>query len=96
MKLRSHTFDPEADAAYGYLGEGAVAETEEVAPGIIVDWNQDGRPVGVEVLDINARAVGGDLASYLSGLTDGLFAERLQPRAEAAEQPAFLSPRGVC
>ncbi len=82
MKIRSHTFDPEADAAYGYLKDGPISDTEEVAPGIIVDRDAEGRPVGVEILYVARRLEGGrDLLSYMQGLVEGLFAQRL----EAAE-----------
>lgn len=79
MNIRSHTFDPEADAAYCYLKDGPIAETEEVAEGIIVDWDAERRPVGVEILHVAKRLEGGrDLLSYMRGLVEGLFAERLQ------------------
>ena len=81
MIITSYTFDPQADAAYGYVGEGPIADTEEVADGIIVDRDAEGRPVGVEVLGVRRRLGGGDLESFLKGLAEGLFVERL----EAAE-----------
>lgn len=87
MKVTSHTFDPESDAAYGYLiaDRGRVAETAEVAPGIIVDWDEHGHPVGVELLNVSRRVADGDLASYLNGLAEGLFAAQAERAAEAAE-----------
>jgi uncharacterized protein YuzE len=44
------TYDPEADAAHITLGDGDVAGTEEVAANIILDYDRDGRVVGIEVL----------------------------------------------
>ncbi|MDE3073894.1 MAG: DUF2283 domain-containing protein [Chloroflexota bacterium] len=44
-------YDPEAGAAYVRLSAKPVAKTEEVAPGVILDLDADGLPVGVELLD---------------------------------------------
>jgi len=44
-------YDPEVDAAYLRLRNAAVASTEEIAPGVMMDLAADGRPVGFEVLD---------------------------------------------
>lgn len=44
------TYDPEADAAYVYLGDGPIIESEEVAPGIVLDYDAEDRVVGIEVL----------------------------------------------
>ena len=84
MKIKSHTFDPEADAAYCYLRSAKILDSEEVAPGIIIDWDENDQPVGVEVLYVASRLNGGDLASFLAGLVEGLFATKAV-RAEAAE-----------
>lgn len=81
MTIVRHTFDPKVDAAYCYVGSGRIADTEEVADGIIVDRDAEGQLVGVEVLDVTRRVAGGDLGSFLTGLVEGLFARRL----EAAE-----------
>ena len=48
MKLE---YDPDVDAAYLRLRDTAVASTEEIAPGVLMDLADDGRPVGFEVLD---------------------------------------------
>ncbi len=44
------SFDDEADALYIKLRDDAVEESREVAPGVIIDFNRDGRVVGIEVL----------------------------------------------
>ncbi len=44
------TYDPSADAAYVYLGRGEIGSTEEVAPGVMVDYDAEGRIVGIEFL----------------------------------------------
>jgi len=51
------TYDPEADAMFIWFGpEGTKsAETEEVAPGIMLDFDDDGRVIGIEVLGVSGR-----------------------------------------
>lgn len=51
------TYDPQADAMYIYLApKGAkVVETREVEPGIHADVGEDGKIVGIEVLDVSTR-----------------------------------------
>lgn len=52
MKLE---FDPVADALYLRLNDAEIMETEQVRPGIILDFDSAGNVVGVEVLDVNKR-----------------------------------------
>ena len=48
--------DAEADALYFRLDEEQVIEnSEEVQPGIILDFDAQGQVVGVEILDLSAR-----------------------------------------
>jgi len=47
------TYDAEVDAAYIRFSSLRVRESEEVAQGIVLDYDEDGRIVGMEVL--NAR-----------------------------------------
>jgi len=47
--------DKENDALYFRLDEAPVVESEEVAPGVILDFNKDGRVVGVEILALSTR-----------------------------------------
>jgi uncharacterized protein YuzE len=44
-------YDPEANAAYIRFSPERVEESEEVAPGIVLDYDGKGRIVGMEVLD---------------------------------------------
>ena len=55
MKLK---VDEKADALYLRLNEAAIVESEEVQPGVILDYDKEGRVVGVELLGIKARAAG--------------------------------------
>lgn len=47
--------DHEADAVYLNLTGRPIKESEEVADGIIVDYDAEGRIVGVEILDAAKR-----------------------------------------
>jgi uncharacterized protein YuzE len=48
--------DKESDALYFRLAENRIAESEEVRPGVILDFDENGNVVGVELLGISARA----------------------------------------
>ncbi len=52
MKLK---VDKENNALYFRLDENAIVESEEVRPGVILDFDKNGRVVGVEFLDIAER-----------------------------------------
>lgn len=47
--------DQQADAVYVNLTERAIKDSAEVADGIIVDYDDNGRIVGVEILDASKR-----------------------------------------
>lgn len=51
------SYDPEADAMFVWFGPEGVksAETEEVAPGIMLDFDANGEVVGVEILYVSRR-----------------------------------------
>ena len=49
MKLK---YDSQVDAAYIKLGETEVADSEEVRPGIVVDYDAQDRVVGIEILHV--------------------------------------------
>ena len=53
MKLE---FDPQADAVYLELTDAEIEESKEIQPGIIMDYDAEGRIVGIEVLYVNKRA----------------------------------------
>ena len=48
-------FDPQADAVYLELTDAEVEESKEIQPGIIVDYDSEGRIVGIEVLYVSKR-----------------------------------------
>lgn len=47
--------DHAADAVYLNLTDRPIKDSEEVADGIIVDYDEAGRIVGVEILDASKR-----------------------------------------
>ena len=47
--------DKESDALYLRLDEAAVVESEEVQPGIVLDYDAAGNMVGVEILNLSKR-----------------------------------------
>jgi uncharacterized protein YuzE len=45
------------DVAYVELGPGAVARTNEVAPGVLLDVDERGEAVGLEILGLESRGL---------------------------------------
>jgi len=52
-----HRYDRSIDALYIKLKEDRVAESDEVAPGVIVDYNDRGEVVGIEILQFSKRDI---------------------------------------
>jgi len=52
MKL---LFDEKADALYLRLDDSEIVESEEVQPGVVLDFNADNLVVGVELLNVRQR-----------------------------------------
>ena len=44
-------YDPGVDILYIRLREGHIEESDEVTPGMIVDYGKDGKAMGIEILD---------------------------------------------
>jgi uncharacterized protein YuzE len=53
MKLK---VDQQADALYLSLSEARASRSEEVSPGIIIDYDEQDHIVGVEMLYLSKRA----------------------------------------
>ena len=51
MSKPTVSYDIEADAAYIRFSTGKVKESGEVSSGIVLDYDEDGHIVGMEVLD---------------------------------------------
>ena len=52
MRLK---IDRENDALYLRLDEADIIDSEEVQPGVILDFNKDNRVVGIEILNLSSR-----------------------------------------
>lgn len=52
MKLK---IDRESDALYFRLDDREIVESEEVQPGVILDFDAHGQMVGIEVLNVSKR-----------------------------------------
>ena len=59
MKL---SIDKKADALYLKLDESEIVDTQEVSPGVVLDYNESKQVVGVEVLYLSKRTPQLDLA----------------------------------
>jgi len=53
MKLH---IDKEADALYLRLDDSDIIESEEVSPGVVLDFNASNQVVGVEMLNLSKRS----------------------------------------
>jgi len=53
MKLH---VDKEADALYLRLDASTIVESEEVSPGVVLDYNESNDVVGVEILHLSKRS----------------------------------------
>jgi len=51
-------YDPKADALYIELRDGDIEESDEIAKGFIVDYDADGKPLAIELLDAS-QVLGG-------------------------------------
>jgi uncharacterized protein YuzE len=61
--MRLHV-DKEADALYLRLDDSKIIESEEIAPGVIVDYDRKNAVVGVEVLYLSKRAPKSKMRKY--------------------------------
>ena len=52
MKLN---VDQKADALYLRLDDSPIVESEEVSPGVVLDYNASNEVVGIEMLDLSKR-----------------------------------------
>lgn len=52
MKIK---IDKESDALYFRLDDDDIVASEEVQPGIILDFDENGRVIGIEILSLSSR-----------------------------------------
>ena len=60
MKLN---VDKEADALYLRLDNSPIVESEEVSPGVVLDYNESNEVVGVEMLHLSKRSANLNLSA---------------------------------
>jgi uncharacterized protein YuzE len=53
MKLK---IDEKSDALYLRLDDSKIIESEEVSPGVVLDFNEHGQVVGIEMLNLSQRS----------------------------------------
>jgi uncharacterized protein YuzE len=49
------TYDPEVDVLRILLSDAPIAESDEAKPGVILDYDNDGNVVGLEILEASKR-----------------------------------------
>jgi uncharacterized protein YuzE len=49
------TYDADVDALHIQLGRSKVQESDEIESGIVLDYNQRGKVVGIEILGASKR-----------------------------------------
>lgn len=54
-------YDEKADALYLRLDDAKVVDSQEVRPGIVLDYNADNEVIGIEVLQLKRRVPNADL-----------------------------------
>lgn len=55
--------DKDSDALYFRLDENRIVESEEVKPGVILDFDENDKVVGVEFLGVSGRATKDELST---------------------------------
>jgi len=61
MRLK---IDKDSDALYFRLDEKAIVESEEVRPGVILDFDEKGQVVGIEFLNLTSRTTEEELSHF--------------------------------
>jgi uncharacterized protein YuzE len=56
MTVMKLTVDQDADALYLRLDDSKIVESEEVAPGVVLDFNGRKQVVGIEILHLSKRS----------------------------------------
>ncbi|MCK4798113.1 MAG: DUF2283 domain-containing protein [Spirochaetes bacterium] len=52
MKIK---LDLESDALYFRISEDPIEESEEVSKGLILDYDANGKVIGIEILDVKGK-----------------------------------------
>ena len=59
MKIK---LDRDVDALYFRLDESRIVDSEEVRPGVILDYDENDQVVGIEFLNVSSRVAEEELA----------------------------------
>ncbi|MHA1974234.1 MAG: DUF2283 domain-containing protein [Candidatus Hodarchaeales archaeon] len=65
-------YDPKADALYIKLSDNKIKETEESGKGLIIDYDDNGDPVGIELLNASRLFGGKKEVSVKLSLTEAI------------------------
>jgi len=57
------TVDKESDTLYFRLDKNKIVESEEVRPGVILDYDENDAVIGVEFLNVSSRITKEDLSN---------------------------------
>ncbi len=61
--MRLH-FDPESDALYFRLSDRKIVESEEVQPGIVLDFDEHNQVIAIEILNVKERVPDLDVRDF--------------------------------
>ncbi len=70
-------YDPEKDILQISFLKGLVQETTQIAPGLVLDYDEDGNLIGLEVIKASKQVDDPYFISYCVGQAD---AEKPQPK----------------
>ena len=78
------TIDPKADALYLRLNDAQIQDSEQVASGVVLDYDAQDNVVGIEMLNLSKRAAKADLKHLLfetlgSSVVDELTVREISP-----------------
>ena len=83
--MRLHV-DPEADALYLRLNESKIIDSEEVSPGVVLDYDAKDEVVGVEILHLSKRTSPVDIDRLV---VESLGAHRTKAVAARETPPSY-------
>jgi uncharacterized protein YuzE len=53
MNNKTIEYDPQVDVLTLYFSDATVEDSDEIEPGVIVDYDAEGHVIGVEILDVS-------------------------------------------
>lgn len=76
-------YDPDRDIMQIAFGGGKAAETTQIAPGLILDYDDDGKVIGLEIRKASHKLDNPYSVTYLVGIAD---VNKPQPHRGADER----------